>query len=88
MCMLVCMHMLNVRAQILFDERLWEKLANLAKIKKTSISKLVRDAVEKSYMKNVDVEERRRVIEEIERIRPHFKGKLDYKAMINYGRKY
>lgn len=84
----MCMCMLNVRAQILFDERLWEKLTNLAKIKKTSISKLVREAVEKSYMKEVDMEERRRSIEEIERIRPHFKGKLDYKAMINYGRKY
>lgn len=86
--MLMCMCMLNVRAQILFDERLWQKLTNLAKIKKISISKLVRNAVEKSYMKDIDVEERRRAIEDIERIRPHFKGKLDYKAMINYGRKY
>ena len=85
--MLMCMCMLNVRAQILFDERLWEKLISLAKTKKISISKLVREAVEKSYMKDVDLAERRRVIEDIERIRPHFKGKLDYKEMINYGRK-
>ena len=80
--------MLNVRAQILFDERLWEKLSNLSKVKKISISKLVRDAMKKSYTKDVELEQRRRAIEEIERIRPHFKGKLDYKAMINYGRKY
>lgn len=80
--------MFNVRAQILFDEKLWQTLHHLSKTKKTSISKLVRDAVEKSYMKDVDMEERRRAIEDIERIRPHFKGKLDYKAMINYGRKY
>lgn len=86
--MLMCMCMLNVRAQILLDQTLWKTLHRLSKTKKTSISKLVRDAVEKSYMKDVDVEERRRVIEEIERIRPHFKGKLDYKAMVNYGRRY
>lgn len=80
--------MLNVRAQILFDDRLWNRLSSLAKTRKTSISKLVRHAVKESYMKDVEIEERRKIIEEIERIRPHFKGKLDYKAMINYGRRF
>lgn len=88
MCMLVCMCMLNVRAQILFDETLWKTLHRLSKTKKTSISKLVRNAVEKTYIKTEELETRRKAIEEIERIRPHFKGKLDYKEMINYGRKY
>lgn len=80
--------MLDKRAHILFDNQLWTTLTTLAEARKTSVAKLVRDAVKKSYMKDIDLEERRRVIEEIERIRPHFKGKLDYKAMINYGRRY
>lgn len=88
MCMLLCMCMLNVRAQILFDEVLWGILHRLSKTKKTSISSLVRQAVRKTYLKTEDLESRRKAIEEIERIRPHFKGKLDYKEMINYGRKY
>jgi len=86
--MLMCMCMLTKRTQILFDIQIWTMLTTLAKVKKTSIAKLVRDAVEKTYMKDVELEERRKAIEEIERIRPHFKGKLDYKEMINYGRKY
>lgn len=79
--------MLNKRVHILFDSQLWAMLTSLAEVKKTSVAKLVRDAVEKVYTKNAELEERRKAIEEIERIRPHFKGKLGYKEMINYGRK-
>lgn len=84
----MCMCMLNVRGQILFDKNLWGLLHRISKTKKTSIGSLVRQAVKKTYLKTVDLEARRKAIEEIERIRPHFKGKLDYKEMINYGRKY
>lgn len=80
--------MLNIRAQILFDENIWKTLHHLSKTKKTSISSLVRQAVKEAYLKTEDLEKRRKAIEEIERIRPHFKGKLDYKEMINYGREY
>lgn len=80
--------MLNVRAQILFDKTLWNTLRYLSKTKKTSISGLIRQAVKKTYVQSEELETRRKAIEEIERIRPHFKGKLDYKEMINYGRRY
>lgn len=83
----MCMRMLNKRVHMLFDNQLWTMLSSLAEAKKTSVAKLVRDAVKTAYVKDAELEERRKVIEEIERIRPHFKGKLDYKAMINYGRK-
>ena len=79
--------MLNRRVHVLFDNQLWTMLAGLAEAKKTSVAKLVRDAVKTTYVKDAQLEERRKIIEEIERIRPHLKGKLDYKAMINYGRK-
>lgn len=80
--------MLNIRAQILFDDDLWKTLHRLSKTKKASISSLVRQAVKKTYLKAEELEIRKKAIEEIERIRPHFKGKLDYKALINYGRRY
>lgn len=80
--------MLNKRTQILFDENLWIKLVKLAAAKKTSVGNLVREAVREQYTEEVDLEKQRRILEEIEVIRPHFRGKLDYKAMINYGRKY
>lgn len=83
----MCMCMLIKRAHILFDIQLWTTLTTLAEAKKTSVAKLVRDAVKTAYLKDAEFEERRKAIEDIERIRPHFKGKLDYKAMINYGRK-
>lgn len=89
MCMLLCMCMLNVRAQILFDEALWQILHHLSKAKKTSISNLVRIAVKETYMKTEELETRRKTIENIMKHRPApAKGRIDYKALINYGRRY
>lgn len=80
--------MLNKRAQILFDQSVWQILVGLSEAKKESIGQLVREAVKTVYIKTAEMEIRRKAIEETERIRPHFKGKLNYKEMINYGRKY
>jgi hypothetical protein len=81
--------MLNVRAQILFDESLWQTLNRLSKTKKTSISNLVRIAVKETYMKTEELETRRKAIESILKHRPApVKGKIDYKSLINYGRRY
>lgn len=81
--------MLNVRAQILFDETLWQTLHRLSKTKKTSISNLVRIAVKETYMKTEEMETRRKAIESILKHRPlPVKGRIDYKALVNYGRRY
>lgn len=85
--MLICIHMLTKRAQILFEEDLWEQLVRLSAAQKTSIAHLVRKAVEEKYKRELELAERKAVLEEIEKIRPHFKGKIDYKELINYGRK-
>lgn len=47
--MLICMHMLTKRTQILFDQQLWAILMQLAKEKNTSVGELVRNAVKKQY---------------------------------------
>ena len=81
--------MLNKRTQILFGEELWKTLSLLSREKKLSIGKLVRNAVEKTYMKSVDLETRRKAIESILKHRPApVKGSIDYKALINAGRRY
>ena len=81
--------MLTKRTNILFDEVLWKQLVKLSETKKTSVGQLVREAVQEKYQAAVDLEKRRQAIENILKIRPkHVKGKIDYKALINAGRKY
>lgn len=82
------MCMLTKRTNILFDEKLWKRLSDRAKRERTSVGKLVRMAVEKAYAKDQELEERRRAIDHIRKIRKHFRGRIDYKELINYGRKY
>lgn len=81
--------MLNKRAHILFDEEMWRKLVSLAAAQNASIGELIRDAVQEKYDYKVDLERRRQAVDAILKIRPKpFKGRIDYKALINAGRKY
>lgn len=87
--MLMCMCMLTKRTQILLEEETWKKLAKLASEKETSIGELIRDAVEEKYLEMDKLERRREAIEKILRIRPKpSKTRIDYKELINAGRKY
>ncbi len=47
--MVMCMCMLNKRTHILFDKEYWEKLTALAKKQNTSVGRLVRQSIEKTY---------------------------------------
>lgn len=82
--------MLTKRAQILFDEKLWNQLTNRARRQKTSVGKLVRKAVEKAYteVEDKELKMRQKAIDEIFKIRKVSKTPIDYKALIDYGRKY
>ena len=42
--------MLSKRAQILFDQKIYESLENIAQAKRLSVGELVRIAVEKMYI--------------------------------------
>lgn len=80
--------MLNKRTNILFDEKLWRKLSVRAKKEKTSVGSLVRRAVEKTYVEDEEVyKQRREALDDILKIRKKVKG-INYKELINYGRKY
>lgn len=81
--------MLTKRTHIMFDQELWEKLARLSKAQNTSVGKIVRDAVEEKLEQKKIFAQRAKAIEDIKKIRPKpFKGKIDYKELINYGRKF
>ncbi len=79
--------MLTKRTNILFDERLWRLLTGRARREKTSVGKLVRLAVEKVYG-HEEVDQKNSAFEEILKIRKISKKPIDYKALINYGRRY
>lgn len=81
--------MLNKRAHILFDEKLWKKLSEDAKENNTSIGAIVRQALENRYQDQEYLKKRAAAIKHTLKIRPKpFKGRIDYKELINAGRKY
>ena len=80
--------MLTKRTNILFDEQLWEHLIELAREQKVSVGELVRTAVKEYYDLTQDTKQRiQNACHSIEAKRKHQKGTLDYKALVNYGRK-
>lgn len=81
--------MLSKRTNILFDDDLWELLTSVAKRQKTSVGDVVRNAIKKVYSEENIIEKRKKIFDAIKRIRPKpYPGKIDYKELINYGRKY
>ena len=80
--------MLTKRTNILFDENLWQMLTALAKKHNTSAGKLIREAVREKYRKPNSFEKRAKAIETTLQKRLMSKEKIDYKELINYGRKY
>ena len=80
--------MLTKRTNILFDNDLWELLTSVAKKERSSVGEVVRRAVSKVYKTDNVIERKRQAFDTIKKIRVKQKGVLDYKALINEGRKY
>lgn len=81
--------MLNKRTQILLDEKRWKKATNMAKSQNTSIGEVIRIALDEKWQRERELSQRREAIEHIMKIRPPVsKTPIDYKALINEGRKY
>lgn len=86
MRMIMLMHMLNKRAVTLFDEELWKQLTYLAHEEGSSVGELVRRAARKVYSEDFIKKQRAQAIKDIIRIRPKFKGKIDFETWVNSGR--
>ena len=81
--------MLTKRTNILFDEKLWIEVSALAKKEKASVGSIIRSALRDRIEREEILAQRRKAIDDIMRIRPKpYKGKIDYKALINEGRRY
>ena len=84
----MCICMLTKRTNILFDNDLWNLLTSVARREKSSVGEVVRRAVSKVY-KDTDLEGRKKdAFETIRKFRVKQKGTVDYKSLINEGRKY
>lgn len=79
--------MLNKRTNILFEEKQWKQLATIAKERKTSVGQLIRQVVA-LYLVNGKQKSIEKACKSILAIRKKQKGKVDYKALIDYGRKH
>lgn len=80
--------MLNRRTNILFSKDLWNKLIRLSQTEEVSISEAARRAIEEKYEREKEFEKRKKAIETTLTGRLMSKDKIDYKELINYGRKY
>ena len=84
--------MLNKRVHILFEEEKYKLLNALAAEKGSSVGELVRVAVQRVYVepREKQFSDRQKAFDRLKQWQKKigtFKG-LDYKALIEYGRKY
>ncbi len=79
--------MLTKRTNILFKEKTWNALVQLAQKRGASVGQLVRTAVKKTYPETSTQQEITTAYKTITNKRKKFK-KLDYKQLIRYGRKH
>jgi len=80
--------MLTKRTNILFDNDLWNLLNSVARREKSSMGEVVRKAVSKVYRGDNFIEQKRQAFETIKKFRVRQRGSVDYKTLINEGRKY
>jgi len=84
--------MLNRRAHILFEDKEYDLLELLAMEKGKSVGELVRIAVQRVYVepKEKELSDREKAFEALEKLQlsTRQKGRVDYKELIEYGRKY
>lgn len=79
--------MLNKRVNVLFDQDEWDRLTVLASLKNANASQLIRVAIRKTYFSDQNNTARKSAFYSILKERKTFKH-INYKALINYGRKF
>lgn len=79
---------LSKRTNILFSESTWRRLSKLSDAKNISIGELIRNAINEVYFSDAQKNEKKQAYDDILHMRPVIRGTIDYKALINEGRKY
>lgn len=81
--------MLIKRTNLLLGEADYQLLKSLAKKEEVSVAELIRRAIEKVYKKRFELEQRKEVVAEIQKLWKKVKTEgMDYKSLIENGRKY
>ncbi|MBI4999604.1 ribbon-helix-helix protein, CopG family [Candidatus Gottesmanbacteria bacterium] len=83
--------MLTKRTNLLLDEETYKNLLLLAKEKKVSLGEIIRQAINRVYKRESDaeMEKRSKVVASIMNLWEKTKGKkTDYRALIEYGRRF
>jgi len=80
--------MLIKRTNILFEEKTWELLTALASRNNQSVGELVRKAIKKTYFPEGEKMTQKQALTKIIAIRKKTKGKINYRQLIEDGRKY
>lgn len=80
--------MLLKRTNILFEQKTWEMLVALAQQKRSSVAELIRKAVKKTYFPEGEKMTKKQAFEKIIALRKKAKGKINYRQLIENGRKY
>lgn len=87
----MCMCMLTKRAHILFEPSTWDLLNHISNTQDISIGQAVRKAVNKTYLKTNQSLTRKQLVKRIKanhKLLNNPEKPIDYKALINHGRKY
>lgn len=79
---------LSKRTNILFSDETWRRLIELSTKRHTSVGELVRTAIDGAYFSDSQKDEKKQAYDDILHMRPVIRGTIDYKALINEGRKY
>jgi len=80
--------MLTKRTNILFDESTWVKLANIAEQENVSVSELIRRAVRETYNQEEQNKRAQQAYQDIVALRKKTEGKVNYRQLIEYGRRF
>ena len=80
--------MLIKRTNILFDEETWKMLTSLATEKQVSASELIRKAIKGTYFLEGEKMNNEKIFGQIISLRKRTKGKIDYRKLIEDGRKH
>ena len=80
--------MLTKRTNILLNETYWKKATTMAKKYSTSVGGVIRIALDEKWDREEELKQRKEVIDNILKHRKVIKGKIDYKALINEGRRF
>lgn len=81
--------MLTKRTNILFDEEMWRMLVAVAKRQGTSVGNVIRTTMRRQYIEEDRLTRLARAYDAILKHRPApSKKRIDYKALINAGRKW